>query len=116
MSAALGRIPGMHAALARGRREARRGWADPGPRPARRRGTTSYIVGAAYDAGGEQLAEVHLSGADAYDFTARCLAWAARRAAREGVRVTGAAGPIEAFGLEALEAGCAEAGLARVEA
>jgi hypothetical protein len=87
--------------------------AGPGPAPGTTPGTASRIAAAAYGPGGEQLAEVQLSGADAYDFTAGCLAWAARRAAHEGVAATGAVGPLEAFGLEALEAGCAEAGLER---
>jgi short subunit dehydrogenase-like uncharacterized protein len=108
-SGLVGRIPGSRAALAR-----LAGMGGTGPEPGTTPGTTSYVAGAAYDADGEQLAEVHVSGADAYDFTAGCLAWAARRAAHEGVAATGAAGPIEAFGLEALEAGCAEAGLTRV--
>ena len=70
----------------------------PHPRPGTTPGMTSYIVAVAYDAAGEQLGEVHLSGADAYAFTAGCLAWAARRAAAGGVLVAGAAGPLEAFG------------------
>jgi short subunit dehydrogenase-like uncharacterized protein len=107
-SALFGRIPGSRAVLGR-----LAGMGGPGPAPGTTPGTMSYVAGAAYDADGEQLAEVHVSGADAYDFTAGCLAWAARRAAHEGVAVTGAAGPIEAFGLEALQAGCAEAGLTR---
>jgi hypothetical protein len=85
----------------------------PGPEPGTTPGTHSYIAAIAYDRAGEPLAEVHVAGADAYDFTARFLAWAARRAADEGVAATGAVGPLEAFGLEALEAGCAEAGLTR---
>jgi hypothetical protein len=44
------------------------------------------------------------------------LAWAARRAASGGVEVTGAAGPLQAFGLDDLERGSAEAGIARVAA
>jgi hypothetical protein len=105
-------IPGMRPALvAAGGKLAE--LAGPGPAPGTTPGTASYIVAAAYGPGGEQLTEVHLSGADVYDFTAGCLAWAARRAAHVGVHVTGAAGPLEAFGLAALEAGCAEAGLER---
>jgi hypothetical protein len=42
--------------------------------------------------------------------TAGSLACAERRAARDGVLATGA-DPAEAFGLEALQAGCAEAGI-----
>ena len=58
-----------------------------------------------------------VAGADAYDFTAGCLAWAARpRRRTTACAATGAAGPLEAFGLEALQAGCSEAGLARVAA
>jgi short subunit dehydrogenase-like uncharacterized protein len=74
----------------------------------------SWIVAEAYDAGGSRLAEVHLSGAEPYAFTADFLAWAARRAAGDGVDGTGALGPVQAFGLEALEAGCRVAGLERV--
>ena len=71
-------------------------------------------VGAAYDAGGEQLAEVHVRGADGYSFTAGLLAWAARRAAHQGIDASGAHGPLTAFGLDALVEGCAEAGIERV--
>ena len=72
----------------------------------------SWIPAAAYGSGSDApLAEVALTGADGYAFTAGFLAWAARRAAAEGVRATGAAGPLEAFGLEAVVAGCSEAGL-----
>ena len=74
----------------------------------------SWVVAEAYDGGGSRLSEVHLSGAEPYAFTADFLAWAARRAAGAGVEGTGALGPVQAFGLEALEAGCSEAGLTRV--
>jgi len=76
----------------------------------------SWVAAEAYDAGGSRLSEVHLSGAEPYAFTADFLAWAARRAAGAGVEDTGALGPVQAFGLEALEAGCSEAGLTRVSA
>ena len=39
---------------------------------------------------------------------------APQTAARRGLQGTGALGPVDGFGLDALEAGCAEAGLARV--
>lgn len=73
----------------------------------------SWVTGIAYDEGGRPLARVDLTGAQPYVFTAGILAWAARRAAAGGVRGTGALGTVEAFGLDALEAGCAEAGLSR---
>ncbi|MEV0401761.1 saccharopine dehydrogenase NADP-binding domain-containing protein [Actinoallomurus sp. NPDC050550] len=74
---------------------------------------TSRIVAAAYDADGSLLTEVHMSGGDPYDFTAGILAWGARQAAC-GMTETGALGPVAAFGLSELEAGCAMAGIARV--
>jgi short subunit dehydrogenase-like uncharacterized protein len=76
----------------------------------------SWIVAEAFDAAGEKLARVDLSGGEPYTLTAGILAWAARRAASEGVNGTGALGPVQAFGLEALAAGCREAGLSRVVA
>jgi short subunit dehydrogenase-like uncharacterized protein len=85
------------------------------PEPGTTPGTLSWIAAVACDAAGEPLAEVHLSGTDAYDFTASFLAWAAQRAAG-GNRpsATGAVGPVQAFGLDALEEGCAAAGLTRL--
>ncbi|MFL6056756.1 MAG: hypothetical protein ACJ72W_28245, partial [Actinoallomurus sp.] len=74
---------------------------------------TSRIVAAVYDAEGSLLTEVHLSGGDPYDFTAGILAWGARQAAG-GMTETGTLGPVAAFGLSELEAGCAVAGIARV--
>jgi short subunit dehydrogenase-like uncharacterized protein len=74
----------------------------------------SWVVAEAYDAGGERLAEVHVSGGEPYALTAGLLAWAARRAAADGVDGVGALGALEAFGLRALEEGCREAGLERV--
>ncbi len=86
-------------------------------RLARRRGSkstlTSRIVAVAYDAGGAMLTEVHLSGGDPYEFTAGALSWGALQAA-SGMSNSGALGPVCAFGLSELEAGCATAGIARV--
>jgi hypothetical protein len=85
-----------------------------GPDAEARAKSTSHVVGVAYDAAGTQLSEVHIAGINGYDFTGRILAWGAAVAAADGLRGTGALGPVEAFGLDELEAGCAEAGLARV--
>jgi short subunit dehydrogenase-like uncharacterized protein len=81
-----------------------------GPEPGTTPGVSSWIAAEAYDADGARLSEVHLAGADAYDFTATFLAWAARTP----VTGTGALGPVAAYGLDALEAGAALAGLTRV--
>lgn len=83
------------------------------PAPGTTPGGISWITAEAYSPEGDRLAEVQLSGVDAYEFTAAFIAWAARRAAASGVEGDGAIGPIQAFGLQTLEAGCAEAGLTR---
>jgi short subunit dehydrogenase-like uncharacterized protein len=82
-----------------------------GPDAQARAKSGSHVVGAAYDAGGKQLSEVHLTGVNGYDFTAEILAWGADRAAARGMGHSGALGPVEAFGLDRLEAACAHAGL-----
>ncbi|MBX6382865.1 MAG: saccharopine dehydrogenase [Microbispora sp.] len=74
-------------------------------------GVSSRIVAEAYDGEGRRLAAVRLAGGDPYEFTARALAWAATTALAEGVHGTGALGPVDAFGLDALMRGCAEAGM-----
>ena len=106
------RLPGVRSALGfAGSRLARLG---SGPEPGTTPGGSSWVAAIAYDARGHPLAEVHLSGADGYAFTAEFLAWAARAAAGGRVTGTGALGPLEAFGLDALERGCKLAGLERV--
>jgi len=65
------------------------------------------------NARGRRLATVRLTGGDPYSFTPPVLAWAAGRAAAQGVRPAGALGPAEAFGLASLERACAEAGFHR---
>jgi short subunit dehydrogenase-like uncharacterized protein len=85
-----------------------------GPDAKARASITSVILAEAYDASGTRLADVRLEGINFYDLTARLLAWGAETAARGGLQGTGALGPVDGFGLEALQAGCAEAGLARV--
>lgn len=69
------------------------------------------IVAEARSASGELLATTTLRGPDPYDYTAAILAWGARTAAAGGIHGAGALGPVGAFGLETLQAGCAEAGL-----
>jgi short subunit dehydrogenase-like uncharacterized protein len=86
----------------------------PGPEAGTTPGGLSWIAAEALGARGERLAEVHLSGADGYDFTASFLAWACRRAAAGEINGTGALGPVQAFGLDALEDGVRAAGIERV--
>jgi short subunit dehydrogenase-like uncharacterized protein len=87
-----------------------------GPDAESRARSGSHIVGIAYDASGETLSEVHLTGVNAYTFTGRILAWGAERVSEGGLRGVGALGPVDGFGLEELTAGCAEAGIAEEDA
>jgi hypothetical protein len=73
------------------------------------------IVAIAADDQGRERARVHLQGPDPYTLTARLLAWAATHAAGGGLKGTGALGPVEAFGLDTLQAGAATAGLERTD-
>jgi len=84
-----------------------------GPSAAARARARSHIVAIASDADGNELARVKLEGDNPYDFTGAILAWGAIRAAGGGLLGSGALGPVDGFGLEALEEGVAEAGIAR---
>ena len=111
----------------------RRARADPGPevrvrpphRPVRphldrrpdaaaRERTGSAIAAIAYGPGDRELARVEVRGVNGYTFTAEVLAWGAASALEQGMEGVGALGPASAFGLDRLEAGCAEAGISRV--
>jgi len=84
-----------------------------GPDAATRAKARSHIVAIASDSDGAPLATVRLEGDNPYDFTGAILAWGATTATGGGMHGTGALGPVDAFGLDALEAGVAEAGIAR---
>jgi short subunit dehydrogenase-like uncharacterized protein len=105
----LGRLPGVRHALDALARRIQRSRAGPGTAQAIR----SDVVAVAGDAGGRTLATVHLTGGDPYAFTASVLAWAASQAASDGVQPAGALGPVEAFGVGAVESACAGAGFHR---
>jgi short subunit dehydrogenase-like uncharacterized protein len=106
------RVPGSRAALDKLLGAVVKG-STGGPDEAERAASGSYVTALAYDAAGRELAEVRLDGVDGYTFTGRFLAWAAEQAADPGLQGTGALGPAEAFGLERLEQGVAEAGISR---
>jgi short subunit dehydrogenase-like uncharacterized protein len=83
-----------------------------GPDASARAKSGSHVVAIAYDQSGSELAEVHVSGVDGYTFTGKILAWGAERAAAGELRGTGALGPADGFGLDALVEGCRQAGIA----
>lgn len=82
-----------------------------GPNADARARARCAIVAVARSASGEVLATTTLRGPDPYDYTAGMLAWGARTVAAGGLQGVGGQGPVGAFGLEALRAGCADAGL-----
>ena len=82
-----------------------------GPDAAARARQTSHIVAIAYDSADRELAEVHLTGGDPYGFTGKIIAWGAEQAAAGALKGTGALGPADGFGLEALVDGCRQAGM-----
>ncbi len=85
-----------------------------GPDAQARAKTGSHFVAIAYDGSGAPLSEVHLAGLNGYDYTARLLAWGAVQASEGGLRGAGALGPVDGFGLESLQSGSNESGVARV--
>ncbi|MEA2153962.1 MAG: hypothetical protein QOE11_102 [Solirubrobacteraceae bacterium] len=105
------RLPGVRAAIGATAGRFVKG-SSGGPDAATRAKARSHIVAVATGAGGEALATVRLTGANPYDFTAGMLAWAALRAAAGGLLGSGALGPVDGFGLDALQAGVAQAGIA----
>ncbi len=86
-----------------------------GPDARARARTGSLVVAEAFDAGGTKLASVRVEGVNGYDFTAAMLAWGAATVARDGLQGVGALGPVDGFGLDALQAGAAEAGIAQAQ-
>ena len=84
-----------------------------GPDAAARGRSGSVVVAEVRDGHDRLLGRVRLGGVNGYDFTASILAWGARFALAGGLKATGALGPVEAFGLKALERGAREAGLVR---
>jgi len=86
-----------------------------GPDEAARAGTGSLFVAEALSRSGDVVGRAELDGINGYEFSGLMLAWAgeataAGKAAQAGA---GARGPVEAFGLDRLEAGVAECGISR---
>lgn len=85
-----------------------------GPDEEARAATGSRFVAEALDASGGVISTVRTEGVNGYTFTGEALAWAAERIAAGQSEGAGALGPVEAFGLDTLEAGVAECGISRV--
>lgn len=106
----LGRIPGATAAV-RGLAGLAARRAAPEPSARALAAATSHFVAEVFDAAGALLARTRLTAPEPYAITADLLAWGAGQAAEHGVGGAGALDPVAAFGLDALVAGAAEAGI-----
>ena len=86
-----------------------------GPDEEARSSGGSLFAAEALDESGNVVATVGTGGISGYEFTGLILAWAAEATARgEAAQAgAGALGPVEAFGLDRLESGCAECGIKR---
>ena len=84
-----------------------------GPDKLERAGSTSIATARTLDAVGRELTRATVQGPTPYELTAEILAWNAAMLATGQTEQTGALGPVDAFGLDALERGCADLGLVR---
>ncbi len=108
---AMRRLPGSERLVAAGFRRFGPSGSTGGPDEVARTQTSAVVIAQAFDADGVLLSDVALRCGNPYEFTAQVLAWGAGRAAQGEISGAGALGPVAAFGLPALVAGCAEAGL-----
>jgi short subunit dehydrogenase-like uncharacterized protein len=83
-----------------------------GPDAAARAGARTLVVAEAFAGPGRPVARVELVGPNPYELTAELLAWAATTAVVRPPRAGGVVGPVDLFGLDALEQACREMGLA----
>jgi short subunit dehydrogenase-like uncharacterized protein len=109
MTRGLNAVPGAASALS-GAATKQRG-SGGGPDARARARATSLVIAEALDEDGALLARVELTGPNPYTLTGRLLAWAAQEALAGRVQGAGVLGPVQAFGLDALTAGCAAIGL-----
>jgi NAD(P)-dependent dehydrogenase (short-subunit alcohol dehydrogenase family) len=86
-----------------------------GPADDQRAAARTNVIAVARDADGNALETVRVDGPNPYDLSGLASAWAADRVLAGAVQGTGALGPVDAFGLAELRAGCAEFGLTVVD-
>ena len=108
------RIPGVSGLLRSGLRRMAGTSTGEGPDAHKRAGVISVAVARTLDGVGRELTSALVEGPSPYDLTAELLAWAAAMLLTRQERAVGALGPADAFGLDALAAGCSDIGLRRV--
>jgi short subunit dehydrogenase-like uncharacterized protein len=114
-STVLARVPGVGQAMRAGMTLAAGGATGEGPNAQKRAGAATIAVARTLDGVGRELSKATVEGPSPYDLTAELLAWAAAMLVTRQETGTGALGPADAFGLDALVAGCADIGLRRVD-
>jgi hypothetical protein len=82
------------------------------PTDAAMRTGRTLVAAIARDSAGNELSHAELHGPEPYTLTAGLLAGAADHITTNGIAVTGASGPIIAFGLSTLISACSSIGLA----
>lgn len=87
------------------------GGSSPGPDAATRARTRTRVVATASDATGAMVAEAHLDGPSTYTLTGALLAAAAERLMASAPAAAGVQGPIQGFGLAALQQLSADVGM-----
>jgi short subunit dehydrogenase-like uncharacterized protein len=85
-----------------------------GPSDSARAQARTNVIAIARASSGEELSRVQVDGPNPYDLSGLLTAWAVERLLDGELLGAGALGPVDAFGLDPLRAGCAEAGLAAV--
>ncbi len=112
---AVRRVPGVGSAMQAALNKAGGTVTGVGPSPEERAQARTVVVARASDGVGRVLSEVRVEGPSPYDLTGELLAWGAAMLLTGRALGTGVQGPVDAFGLAALQQGCADMGLARVE-
>jgi short subunit dehydrogenase-like uncharacterized protein len=85
-----------------------------GPAAEARAKARTVVVARTRDGVGRVLSSARLEGPSPYDLTAELMAWGAAMMLTGHVHGPGVMGPVDAFGLAPLAAGCADIGLTRV--
>ncbi|MBK9738245.1 MAG: saccharopine dehydrogenase NADP-binding domain-containing protein [Actinobacteria bacterium] len=111
---AAARVPGVGSLIGSGMRRAGGSATGQGPSASERAGSVSVAVARTLDGVGRELSRARVEGPSPYDLTAELLAWGAAMLLTRQETSPGALGPADAFGLAALESGCADIGLVRV--
>jgi short subunit dehydrogenase-like uncharacterized protein len=109
------RIPVLGGAVRKGMAKAAGGTTGQGPSAQERASGRTVAVARTMDGVGREVSHVTVEGPSPYDLTAELLAWAAAMLLTRQESGAGALGPADAFGLDALVAGCADLGLQRVD-